>query len=105
MGFGGFGGSVQAMATIIKNNKLLTKKRKSRRERLQDVLDTDNYVTGSNEPIFTKEQIEAAKEKVRAQALKGRKKSRLILILTIIATPLVIWFTYWFIGILTAPFH
>lgn len=105
MGFGGFGGSAQAMATIIKNNKLLTRKRKSRRERLQDVLDATNYVTGSNEPIFTKEQIETAKKKIRLQAHKDRKKSRLILILTIIATPLVIWLTFWIISYLTAPFH
>ncbi len=100
----GFGGSAQAMVTIIKNNKLLTRKRKSRRERLQQVLETENYTTGSHEPTFTKQQIEVAKEKVRLQAIKDRKKSRLILILTIIGTPLVIWFTYWIIGILTDPF-
>lgn len=104
MGLGGFGGSAQAMATTIKNNKLLTKKRKSRRERLQQVLETENYTTGSHEPTFTKQQIEAAKKKVRLQAQKERKKSILILVITVIATPLVIWLTFWIIGYLTSPF-
>ncbi|MGJ8684581.1 MAG: hypothetical protein ACSHWW_08155 [Nonlabens sp.] len=84
-----FGGSANAMVTAIRNNEKLLSNRKTRRKNYSKLKAA--YTEGISQKDFSPQEIEAVKRKIRKQAEKQKQKSRLVLIITIIAAPIVFY--------------
>ncbi|GAK75980.1 MAG: hypothetical protein ABJN73_01630 [Nonlabens ulvanivorans] len=85
----GSGGSISSMVTIMRNNKKLFLERKERRKKRKQSQAT--YSQGVERKDYTLQEVENAKRKIRKQADKDKRKSLLIIIITVIAAPIVFY--------------
>ncbi|WP_405352385.1 hypothetical protein [Nonlabens sp. Asnod3-H03] len=84
-----FGGSAQAMVTAIRNNKKLLSNKKTRLKNYSKLKAA--YTAGVSQKNYTLQEVENAKRKIRKQADKDKRKSLLIIIITVIAAPIVFY--------------